>query len=83
MPSASISVKAPWNVSPAPSVSTTSTVNAGNLPQLAVVEPQHVVRAVGDGEERRRLLADVDQRAAEMVGAGGRAQALGGEHDVR
>ena len=57
-------------------------LEGGNLPQLAIVEPQHVVRAVGDGEERLRLLADVDQRAAEMVGAGGRAQALGREHHM-
>ena len=82
-PSASINVKAPWNVSPAPSVSTTSTLNAGNLPQLAVLEPQHIVRAIGHGDERRGLLADVDQRAAEMVGAGGCAQSFCRKHHVR
>ena len=81
-PSPIISAKAPWKCRRRQRVDGVDRERR-DVPQLAVFEPQHVVRAVGDGKERLSCACAIDQRAAEIVGAGGRAQALGRENDMR
>ena len=82
-PSANASAKAPWNTSPAASVSTALTRKVGSAAQIAVFEPHHVAGAVGEGDEGAGSLLDVAQRGFEIVHARDGAQPFGGKHDMR
>ena len=50
--------------------------------QRLAVAPEHVVRAVGDGEKRSGRGGDPPERGAEVVETGGGAQALAREHHM-
>src|SRR5262249_26221554 len=82
-PSASASANAPWNTSPAPSVSIASTAKTGLWRNVAPSRQSTSPRALGDGEKRWGRLGNGGERGAEVVEAGGGAQTLAGEHHVR
>ena len=76
-PSVMASAKAPWNTSPAPSVSTVWTGKAGvSCSSPVLVEPDRALGAAGARQERRRQFGDLLQRLAVVGDPGGLLQRL-------
>ena len=75
---------APWNTSPAPSVSAAIDRKSRRMPQVLVfIEPQRALDAQRRRQECRGQLGDLLQRLGVVGNPSGRLERLAGEHQMR